>query len=91
MPEEIEGVRTCKRTNYDGGSGWMSMVQQSNDPMVKKFDPSTYVDMREYGWDIVGTRTGTVTLSQTALFSLDGKHRYGTYKGMVRVRVKIVD
>jgi hypothetical protein len=91
MPEEIEGVRTCKRTNFDGGSGWKNMVQQSNDPMVKKFDPSTYVDCREYGWDIVGTQTGAVTLSQTALFSIDGHHRYGTYKGMVRVRVKIVD
>jgi len=90
FPEEIEGVQTCKRTNYDGGSNWNMYVSQQNDPMVKKNDPSTYVDTREYNWYITGNQTGEITLSQTALFSLTGNHRYGTYKGMARVRVKIV-
>ena len=91
FPEEIEGVQTCKRTNYDGGGGWSKYVSQQNDPMVKKNDSSTYVDTREYDWYITGKETGTITLSQTALFSLTGKHKYGTYKGMCRLRVKIVD
>ena len=91
MPEEIEGVDTCKRTNYDGGKGWSRYVKQQNDPFVNKHDSSTYQKMRSYDWYITGNQTGTITLSQTALFSLTGKHRYGTYKGMVRVRVKIVD
>ncbi len=91
FPEEIEGVQTCKRTNYDGGGGWSKYVSQQNDPMVKKNDSSTYKDTREYDWYITGKETGTITLSQTALFSLTGKHKYGTYKGMCRLRVKIVD
>ncbi len=91
FPEEIEGVDTCKRTNYDGGGGWSKYVTQKNDPMVKKNDSSTYVKTRTYDWYITGDETGSVTLSQTALFSLTGKHKYGTYKGMCRLHVNIVD
>ena len=91
MPEEIEGVDTCKRTSAHGGAGHNTKVKQYNDPNVDKNNSSTYRKMRSYDWYITGTETGEVTLSQTALFSLTGKHKYGTYKGMCRVRVKIVD
>ena len=91
MPDEIEGVQTCKRTSYDGGSGWNQFVSQQNDPMVNKNNPSTFKDTREYTWYITGNKTGSTTLSQTALFSLTGSHKYGTYKGMCRVKVNIVD
>ena len=91
FPDEIEGVQTCKRTNFDGASNWRNYVTQDNYPFVNRNDSSTFVDTREYDWIITGNQTGSITLSQTALFSLNGSHKYGTYKGMARLKVNIVD
>ena len=91
VPDEIDNVKTLKRTSADGKRGWSQWVSQKNYPQVNKNDTSTYVDAREYDWYITGnTTTDNITLSQTALFSIPGA-KYGSYKGMARVRVKIVD
>ena len=91
VPDEIDNVQTLKRTSADGKRGWSNWVSQKNYPQVNKKDSSTYVNAREYDWYITGNQTtDNITLSQTALFSIPGA-KYGSYKGMVRVRVKIVD
>ena len=91
VPDEIENVQTIKRTSADGAGGWSQWVSQQNTPNVNKNDSSTYVNQREYDWYITGTNTtDNITLSQTALFSIPGA-KLGSYKGMVRVRVKVVD
>ena len=91
VPDEIQNVQTLKRTSADGKRGWSQWVSQKNYPQVNKKDPSTYANQREYDWYITGnTNTDNITLSQTALFTIPGE-KYGSYKGMVRVRVKIVD
>ena len=90
IPDEIQGVQTLKRTSADGAGGWSQYVSQENTPNVNKKDASTFVDAREYDWYITGTNdTDNITLSQTALFTVPGGN-LGSYKGMVRVRVKVV-
>ena len=91
IPDEIQNVQTLKRTSVGGAKGWSQWVSQESNPNVDKNNPNTYANGREYDWYITGkTTTGNVTLSQTALFSIPGA-RLGSYKGMVRVRVQIVD
>ena len=91
VPDEIQNVKTLKRTSADGKRGWSAWVSQENYPQVNKKDSSTYVDAREYDWYITGNANiDGLTLSQTALFTIPGE-KYGSYKGMVRVKVKIVD
>ena len=91
VPDEIENVQTIKRTSADGGGGWQNIVSQKNTPNVDRNDPSTFVNQREYDWYITGNKTtNNVTLSQTVLFSIPGA-KLGSYKGMVRVRVKVED
>ena len=91
IPDEIQNVQTLKRTSADGQRGWSQTVSQKNYPQVNKKDPSTYANAREYDWYITGDQlTSGVTLSQTALFSIPGAS-LGSYKGMVRVKVKVVE
>ena len=90
FPDGID-VKTLKRTSADGQSNCRDYVTQSNWPSVNRYNSSTFVDTDHYTWYITGNQTGDVTLSQTALWSLNGSHRYGTYKGMCRLHVNIVD
>ncbi len=91
MPEEIPDVDICTRTSAHGGSGHNTMVEQHNSPSVDRYNSSTFTKMRSYTWYITGQKTGQVTLSQTAEFSLTGKHKHRGIKAMCRLRVKIVD
>ena len=91
VPDEIENVQTIKRTSADGAGGWSKWVSQKNTPNVDRNDPSTFVNQREYDWYITGNNnTDNITLSQTVFFSIPGA-KLGSYKGMVRVRVKVED
>lgn len=91
IPDEIENVTTLKRTSVGGAGGWSQWVTQESNPTVDKNNSKTYANQREYDWYITGNKTtGNITLSQTALFSIPGA-KLGSYKGMVRVRVQIVD
>ena len=91
VPDEIDGVQTLRRTSADGAKGWSQYVSQKNTPNVDRNNSSTFVDAREYDWYITGnTDVDNITLSQTAQFTVPGSSQ-STYKGMVRVRVKIID
>ena len=90
IPDEVDGVEWLKRTSADGGSGWWNIVSQENSLKIKRDNPSTYRRAREYTWYITGNKkTKNVTLSQTVQFSTS--YNKGSYKGMVRVRVNVVD
>ena len=90
IPDEVEDVELLKRTSADGGGGWQKIVSQKNSLEIKRDNPSTYRRAREYTWYITGNKTTkNVTLSQTVQFSTATNK--GSYKGMVRVRVNVVD
>lgn len=91
VPDEIPNVEWLKRTSADGAEGWSGWVSQKNYPNVNRNDSSTFVKTREYTWYITGNKTtDNITLSQTVFFSVPNA-KYDTYKGMVRVRVNVVD
>lgn len=91
IPDELENVTEIIRTSPDGKKGWSYWVSQEVTPKANKNDQSTWFNGREYDWYITGNEvTDNITLSQTALFKIPGG-RLGSYKGMARLRVKIVD
>ena len=103
IPDDVTDVEQIIRTSSDGKQGpnktplWRTWFEQEVTPRANKNDKSTWFNGREYDWYITGTNsTGGdyVTLSQTALFKAPNAPaalRQGSYKGMARLKVKVVD
>lgn len=93
VPDEIQGVNWLKRTSADGQQTphWSNWAQEYSNPSVNRNNSNTFVQTRSFDWYITGTKnTNNVILSQTIFFDTDD-HPNAEFKGMVRVRVKIVD
>ena len=103
IPDDVTGVEQIIRTSADGKQDangrpvWTNWVSQQVTPKAVKKDTSTWFNGREYDWYITGNNTtgdGYITLSQTALFKAPNTPAavpQGSYKGMARLKVKVVD
>ena len=103
IPDDVEGVEQISRTSADGQHDsegrplWANWVSQQVTPKANKKDNTTWFNGREYDWYITGKNTtgnDFIKLSQTVLFKAPNTaaaNKQASYKGMARLRVKVVD